>query len=170
MSEDKNKKVTSVNKQLKIILKSDLCTGSGFSYAGIIDSDVSYNRNGIPYISGRRLKGCMREAAVLIGIEDVGRIFGERGKDGIRGIVVGNAFPETFFEIKEELTALQHGKDKCAGYFNQQNVLNLYTSVKAQTKIGDNGVAEDNSLRFLRTVNQFDKIQSKELVQHCINN
>ena len=33
---------------LRITLRSDLCVGSGYSYAGIIDSDICYNENGIP--------------------------------------------------------------------------------------------------------------------------
>ena len=36
--------------ELRITLKSDLCVGSGYSYAGIIDSDVSYDECGLPYM------------------------------------------------------------------------------------------------------------------------
>lgn len=164
MTEDKKQKITIVNKKLRIILKSDLCVGSGFSCAGIIDSDVSYNKNGIPFISGRRLKGCLREAAELIGVSDIQKIFGERGKDGVNGIFIGNAFPENFDAMKEVLSELQQGKDEYAKYLSCQNILELYTSVKAQTKIGENGVAEDNTLRFLRTVNQFDKTGNTDMV------
>ena len=60
---------------LKIRLKSDLCAGSGYSFAGIVDSDVCYNQNGFPYILGRRIKGCLREAAELIEAEDIDKIF-----------------------------------------------------------------------------------------------
>ena len=59
-----------ITKKFFIQLKSDLCVGSGFSYAGIVDSDVSYNKYGFPYISGKRLKGCMRESAELLGMTD----------------------------------------------------------------------------------------------------
>ena len=65
--------------QLIITLKSDLCAGSGYSYAGIVDSDLCYDIYGIPYIPAKRLKGCLREAAGLIGLteEETGRIFGK---------------------------------------------------------------------------------------------
>ena len=53
--------------KLTITLKSDLCVGSGYSYARVIDSDISYDDLGIPYIQAKRLKGCLREAAELIG-------------------------------------------------------------------------------------------------------
>ena len=56
--------------RLIITLKSDLCVGSGYSYAGIIDSDICYDALGLPYIPARRLKGCLREAAELIGLSD----------------------------------------------------------------------------------------------------
>ena len=34
----------------KIKLESDLCIGSGYSFAGVIDSDVCYDKFGIPFI------------------------------------------------------------------------------------------------------------------------
>ena len=50
------------NGKLKITLKSDLCVGSGYSFAGIIDSDICYDDCGFPYIPAKRIKGCLREA------------------------------------------------------------------------------------------------------------
>ena len=58
--------MVTIQNSLKITLKSDLCAGSGFSYAGLIDSDISYDKYGVPFISGRRLKGCMKESAYMI--------------------------------------------------------------------------------------------------------
>lgn len=52
--------------KIKIELMSDLCAGSGYSFAGVIDSDVSYDEYGLPFLPARRLKGCMREAAELV--------------------------------------------------------------------------------------------------------
>ena len=57
------RKLLNKKAKIKITLKSDLCAGSGYSYAGIIDSDICYSKNGIPYIPARRIKGCLREAA-----------------------------------------------------------------------------------------------------------
>jgi CRISPR-associated protein Csx10 len=156
--------MTAVNKKLRIILKSDLCAGSGFSYAGIVDSDVSYNKNGIPFISGRRLKGCMKEAAELIGVPNLAEIFGIRGNDRSMGIFIGNAFPEHYVDSKDELDEIQTGNNEYADYLNRQNILEMQTQIKAQTKIGENGAALDNTLRFTRTIDQFDKIQKKDMV------
>ena len=66
--------------QLIITLKSDLCAGSGYSCAGqSLTAILCYDIYGIPYIPAKRLKGCLREAAELIGLteEETGRIFGK---------------------------------------------------------------------------------------------
>ena len=66
--------------RLKITLKSDLCSASGDGFSSLIDTDVSYDKFGFPYIGGRRLKGCLREAAELIGSPYIDEIFGVIGK------------------------------------------------------------------------------------------
>ena len=80
--------------ELVITLKSDLCAGSGYAYAGIIDSDVCYDAYGFPYIAARRLKGCLREAAELIGLKsrETGELFGNPGEDAVKGIHIDNAY------------------------------------------------------------------------------
>ena len=50
--------------KIRIQLLSDLCTGSGETYNSMIDSDITYDEYGIPYIPARRIKGCIREAAL----------------------------------------------------------------------------------------------------------
>ncbi|MGN0690765.1 MAG: hypothetical protein ACI4K7_00260, partial [Oscillospiraceae bacterium] len=67
--------------KLKITLRSDLCAAGGDGFSTIIDTDVCYDRYGFPFIGGRRLKGCLYDAAKLIGISDVSinGIFGVSG-------------------------------------------------------------------------------------------
>ncbi len=74
--------------EIRITLKSDLCAGSGYSYAGIVDSDACYDTCGLPYIPAKRLKGCLREAAKMIGIspEQEERIFGKAGQNSAVGV------------------------------------------------------------------------------------
>ena len=50
--------------KLTIKLLSDLCTYSGDTYNSVVDTDVVYDENGIPYIPAKRIKGCIREAAL----------------------------------------------------------------------------------------------------------
>ena len=44
--------------KLYIKLLSDLCTYSGESYNSMVDTDVVYDKYGIPYIPAKRIKGC----------------------------------------------------------------------------------------------------------------
>lgn len=149
--------------RLKIELQSDLCVGSGYAYAGVIDSDVTYDDYGIPFIPARRLKGCLREAAELICPSEVETVFGKRGDDAVKGIVLGNACIENYHEIAKELRSLSGRKDGAAVYLSSQNILGMYTSVRSQTKIDvSTGAAADNSLRFIRVVNQYNPLDPEK--------
>lgn len=147
--------------ELVITLKSDLCAGSGYSYAGIVDSDVCYDSYGFPYIAARRLKGCLREAAELIGVtkEEIGKIFGQGGEEKVSGIYIDNAYIENYEELRRDCEKLD--KQYCK-YITRQNILSQFTSVKAQTKIEKSGTAKDNSLRFTRTVNHYSPLNPKK--------
>lgn len=147
--------------EIIIQLKSDLCAGSGYSYAGIVDSDICYDANGIPYIPAKRLKGQLREAAELISVEDAARerFFGKGGQDKAKGMYLENAYPEDYETIYSELAALPK---KYRAYITPQSVLEQFTTVKAQTKIGDNGAADDTSLRYTRTVNHYSPLRSEK--------
>lgn len=159
----KNNMVT-IQNTLKITLKSDLCAGSGFSYAGIIDSDVSYDKYGVPFISGRRLKGCMREAAAMIKTNpaQIKRVFGASGDTGTYGIIIGNAFPVGWKKKEKAITTLKEKSFEAADYLTSQELLDQFTMVQAQTRIGESGVAQDGSLRFTRVVRQNDFAQKEK--------
>lgn len=148
--------------QLIITLKSDLCAGSGYAYAGIIDSDVCYDPCGLPYIPAKRLKGCLREAAELIGLneEERNKFFGGSGQQSARGMFLDNAYIKGYKDIRREL--IKAAASELKDYVSPQSILEQFTTVKAQTKIGENGVAKDNSLRFTRTVNHYSPAEKGE--------
>lgn len=157
-----------ITKKFFIQLKSDLCVGSGFSYAGIVDSDVSYNRFGFPYISGKRLKGCLRESAELIGMTDdeIYEVFGRRAAsiyDSNDVITITDAYPRIYINNTDLIEKLCSGKQS-DNVFIQENVINLYTALKSQTKLDTNGTAEENTLRFTRVINHYSFIDGKEMV------
>lgn len=157
-----------ITKKFFIQLKSDLCVGSGFSYAGIVDSDVSYNKYGFPYISGKRLKGCLKESAELLGMtaDEIYAMFGERAAsiyDSNDGIIITDAYPRTYIDNTELIEKLYSNKQD-DNVFTQENVIHLYTTLKAQTKLDKNGSAEENTLRFTRAINQYSFIDGKEMV------
>ena len=147
--------------KLIITLKSDLCAGSGYSYAGIIDNDICYDAFGIPYIAARRLKGCLREAAELIGLseEEISDLFGSGGADGVKGIYIDNGYMDHYEDIRRDIEKLG---TEFRSYITPQSILEQFTTVKAQTKIGKGGAAEDNSLRYTRTVNHYSPLNPAE--------
>lgn len=148
--------------RVKIELMSDLCVGSGYSYAGVVDADVSYDEYGIPFIPARRLKGCMREAAELVCPDEAEKLFGRSGDNGIKGMVLWNAYIEGYDSVAEELREAANAGCKESSYLLPQNILKMYTSIRAQTKICRNtGVAERNSLRYTRVVGQYNPLKEK---------
>lgn len=136
---------------LTITLKSDLCVSSGYSYAGIIDSDICYEKCGLPYIPGKRIKGCLRETmeAVLLGSmctdEDILGLFGDGGNRYSGSLIVENAYLNNHEQIGEELLSLVGVPER---------VLDQFTHVVGQTKMED-GIADAQSLRYTRVVNHF---------------
>lgn len=157
------------SKYIEIKLKSDLCASSGYAFAGIIDSDICYDEYGIPYIPGRRIKGCMKEAAesTLHSLPDIQKsleqIFGRRGQRDASSLYVENAYIKDYEAIRRELAGAFQ-KNEYENIVTTQSVLEQFTHVQAQTKINASGTAEENSLRFTRVVNQYSPLDQKELV------
>lgn len=75
---------------LEITLKSDMCAASGECIPGLIDMKTALEY-GVPYIPGKRLKGCLRDIgsemadSKIFSIEVLNKVFGEVGsaKPGI---------------------------------------------------------------------------------------
>ena len=159
---------------LRIELKSDISAGSGYSYAGLIDRDISYDQYGIPVILGRRLKGCMRETAEnelyqLLSDKEIGKIFGISKNNRIQGIIVDNAYPEGTQALRHEIEVINTTENKSLKdfrrYVSQNEILNSFTSVKAQTAIEKaSRTAKTNSLRYMRIVNDISPLNGKPLV------
>lgn len=133
---------------IRIELQSNLCASSGDGYATTIDTDIVTDKLGIPYIPARRLKGCLRDAAVYIYGEKsdiVDKIFGISGDVSSGALKVENAKIEeyeTFSKmcIENKLTA--------------NMVTDLFTDTFASTAVESNGAAKENTLRFLRYVSK----------------
>ena len=139
--------------KIRIQLLSDLCTGSGETYNSMIDSDITYDEYGIPYIPARRIKGCIREAALemmelgLIKEQEYYEIFGRAGNQN-SAFTLSNAYISDYKKVRRTLK-------QCAWkeLTTPQNVLNQYTSVRTQTAVDlETGVAEKNSLRTIRVI------------------
>lgn len=137
-----------------ITLKSDLCAASGDGFSLSIDTDICADRYGLPFIPSRRLKGCLREAAVYIGCDRIDGIFGVSGDVVSGSLRVNDARIEGYESLKAQAEK--------SGY-SAEKVLGLFTSVKASTAI-ENDTAKENSLRFTRVVNHYSPFDESEIV------
>lgn len=137
--------------EISIKLLSDLCCYSGEVYNTTVDTDVVYDDYGLPYIPAKRLKGCIREAALELYemglLPHYNAIFGKEGSDA-SAFTISNAKLKDYEKI---VNGLNQFKD--ADYVNQQKVLSLYTYLRTQTAVDTNtGTAIENSLRTLRVL------------------
>ena len=149
---------TCISGQLVITLKSDLCVGSGYSYAGIVDSDSCYDELGIPYIPGKRIKGCIRESAesYLCDVytdNEIETLFGKKGRNQGTDLFIDNAYIKNY----DLLRGILFNNNICSS----QEILDKYTRVTGQTRIYE-GVADIGSLRFTRSVNHYDPMDNKK--------
>ena len=141
--------------RLKITLKSDLCSASGDGFSSLIDTDVSYDKFGFPYIGGRRLKGCLRNAADQIHSPYINEIFGVSGGASAGSLRISDARIEGIEKLCDEAAA--------DNTLNAENILSLFTYTRASTAI-ENDTAKDNSLRFTRAVRHYSPFSGEELV------
>jgi CRISPR-associated protein Csx10 len=134
---------------LTITLESDLCSASGDGFAGVVDTDVTYDSFGLPFIPSKRVKGCLREAALeILEIEPEREeafltLFGLPGQSASGGLTIGNGMLENHVALAAEAEEKKYFPDA---------VLSCYTSVRTRTRI-ENGYAADKSLRSARVVN-----------------
>lgn len=138
--------------KLFITLKSDLCSASADGFSSIIDTDVCYDKYGFPYIGGRRLKGCLRAAAELIGSPYIDQIFGKKGSSNRGSLSISDAKLPDIEELHAEAKSL-----------DSEKVLELFSYVRASTAI-ENDTAKENSLRFTRVVKHYSPFDGSELV------
>ena len=161
--------------RIEIELQSDLCSGSGYSYAGVVDNDVCYDDQGLPYIPARRIKGCMREVLEsLLYVKypnEADKLFGKSGASDYKDrkenriLRIGNAYPAHYEHLSACLAGLIGRSEGRGSYeISVQDVLERYTHVVGQTRM-KNGVAKDNSLRYTRVVNRFDPIKEGENIR-----
>ncbi|MBR6983953.1 MAG: hypothetical protein IKH75_10600 [Ruminococcus sp.] len=131
--------------RLKIELMSDLCVASGDGYASVIDTDVVTDDQGVPFIPARRLKGCLREAAIYINTDQkiIDSIFGVSKDIKAGSLRLGDAVLEEHDVLISQLS------DYSAKYITE-----LFTNTLACTAIDTDGLVKDNSLRFVRMVDR----------------
>lgn len=140
--------------EIRITLCSDICIASGSGFAHTIDTDICYDRYGLPYFPSRRLKGCLKEAAQYIfpgeeAQETIGAVFGKAGSGESGALSVSNGTLEDYADLVKEIRSLP--KDQKP---TQEQILDLFTTVRGQTSLED-GIAKKETLRYTRVLNQY---------------
>lgn len=135
---------TRYTNELQIRLRGDLCPGSGEGFLSGVDSDVFHDQRGIPQIPGRRLKGCLRQAARDIGVSHTltTQIFGSPGSEESGLLTVWDAS----LDVPKGMAVPADPAD----------ALDLFTYTRAQTKLDPaTGTVADGTLRYTRVVKHF---------------
>lgn len=140
--------------KMTVRLDSYALCGSGEG-AGLIDSDIVHDCQGIPYLPGRRLKGLLKESAMevseMLGMASpalVNHIFGD---DGFQpGIVrTPNLFPMGHDASWDAaLSKLLEAQENTL--ITPATIRSDFTAIRQQTAIGQDGVALNASLRIGR--------------------
>ncbi len=116
--------------------------GSGLAAGADVDALAVKDRQGLPYVPGKTIKGLLRDAATIVAANQqklIDEIFGVPGESGHSK--AGCAFFSNATLSAEERQYVT--ENKLSGF--------LFRSV-ASTAIGDNGIASDNSLRRIEVV------------------
>ncbi|HIP44863.1 MAG TPA: CRISPR-associated protein [Sulfurospirillum arcachonense] len=110
--------------------------GSGTSAGAKLDSLVVKESNGLPYVPGKTVKGLLRDMAEEIDSSKIATVFGSEGSD----------MSQNYFSNAILNTATEEHLVK-----NRHLIKHLYSSISS-TKIGENGIAKDSSLREIEVV------------------
>ena len=146
--------------KLVITLNSDLCAAVGDGFSGNVDIDVCHDDKGVPIIPARRIKGCLKDAANILNLQSSD---GFDGLFGTSGASVGGSLrvsDAVLFGSDEAICNSLSREDAQ----DPQKVLGLFTYTRAQTAIGEDGSARDNTLRFMRVVKQYMPSDSSDEV------
>ena len=151
--------------QIKLELESSALVGSGVGFGSSIDSDVIFDNLGLPYIPAKRLKGCLRDmaeevieifevAGITVDEIQVKKTFGDIGTQDPAPVYFSNLCLENFKQTKEWLRYFTCSKNskKYARLFTPERILETFTEIRQQTKINNDGVAFEHSLRTVRVL------------------
>lgn len=142
--------------QVEVTLLSPLELGSGKADV-VLDSEAVHDKYGMPFFPGKRFKGLLYESALeLVEISggawfteaEVNALFGHDSSDTV-ALRIDN-LTLTDYEKKQE--QWQYLQESFAELFDKDSLWESYTSIRYQTAIDENGIADEGSLRNLRVV------------------
>jgi len=146
--------------KIKIEIESPTLLGSGEGLGSIIDSDIVFDKFGLPYFPAKRLKGLLRESAQEViemfkqaGINiplNVDDLLGKPGQKESTPIFFSNLYLSEYTEIKNWLSwALNEYRN----ILSRELITEALTEIRQQTAIDEEkGVAKEHSLRTIRVL------------------
>jgi CRISPR type III-B/RAMP module RAMP protein Cmr1 len=188
---EKNMKII----KMTIELLSDTLSGSGEGFGAIIDTDIQYDKCGIPFISAKRIKGCLRNSlndllempavSKARGIKDeeernkmLNSIFGSKGSIQSSSFEISDFVVEDYEIVKSWFNYL---KNHYTSIFSNEKILSTYTNIRKQTRVDGLGIAVKHSLRTSRvankglkfsaeiTIDNMNKVNEEYLALACAN-
>lgn len=140
---------------LSITLMSDTLIGNAEGYGANIDKDSVFDDAGLPFIPGKRVKGVIREQAEVynkfaVKKDDfVVNLFGKAGQTdkSIERLTVSNFFLDDYQSNRNAILALARKE-----VLSKSEVQEFFTTIRMMTRIYDDGIASDNSLRTFRVL------------------
>ncbi|MCR4942214.1 MAG: CRISPR-associated protein [Campylobacter sp.] len=108
---------------------------SGLSGGAALDSYVIKDEQNLPFVPGKTIKGLVREMANLQNPELCEKCFGKEGLADDNTAISTCYFSNAILDKTE------------ANEITSQNLSSYLYEVRSSTKLDENGIAEDNSLR-----------------------
>jgi CRISPR-associated protein Csx10 len=149
---------------VQIQLLSDTLIGASEGYGAIIDKDSVFDAVGLPIIPGKRVKGILRAETELLnkfqpikiqskGVENnktaIEILFGDAGiTDKKTEYLSVSNFVLPDYEANK--TYLKYLTQK--GEISRSEVIEYFTTLRMMTKIDENGIAAETSLRTFRVL------------------
>ncbi|WP_029522231.1 RAMP superfamily CRISPR-associated protein [Persephonella sp. KM09-Lau-8] len=157
--------------KIKIKTLSPTLISSG-EPSGLIDNDIIFDNENLPYIPAKRLKGLLKESALevleILNIEDrktFFSLFGSPDRDKEAKLDFENLKIENYKDFSTFLKYVLSSEE----IFDKSHVLEVFTSIIQQTSIDEKGVAKEGSLRIYRVLDKnmtFEgEIKAKELTK-----
>lgn len=137
--------------KIRMELLSDTIMGNGMSVPGAEDISVLHDGNGFPYFKGTTLKGIFREELerykewTHADIE-IDELLGKSGDDAAPGKLI--------FGDLQISAGVKNAVLKEIGANRPADVLDTMTNIRTFTRINENGIADEGSLRMARCVNK----------------
>jgi len=171
--------------KLKITTQSGTLTGSGEGWGAAVDSDIVFDKYGLPYIPAKRIKGCLKESAMevkeMFQLSEMGKninlqsVFQEKGSNESACVEFENLYVEEYGKNRDWL---EWGIGKFNTLISRETVVSILTSTRQQTAIDEKGIGKEHSLRTMRVIKKDlvftgnihiqDKITDNDIEMLCL--